>query len=57
MIYQIILINGKIIEFEADEHEYEDGTYTFILGGEAVAEFQRSNIAGYCRVEIDEDEI
>lgn len=57
MIYQIVLINGKIIEFEAEEYEYEDGTYSFFYDGEVITQFQRNNIAGFCKMEIDEDEI
>lgn len=57
MIYQIILINGKIIEFEAEEYEYEDGTYSFFYDGEVMAQFQRNNIAGFCKKEIADDEI
>ena len=56
MIYQIVLINGKIIEFEAEDYEYEEGTYTFYYDGEVIAQFQRNNIAGFYRLEI-EDEI
>ena len=55
MIYQIILINGKIIEFEADAYELEDGTYQFYRDGEIVGEFQKNNIAGFWSVN-EEDE-
>ena len=55
MIFQIVLINGKIIEFEADEWDFEDGTYTFLVGGEVMAQFQRNNIAGFSTFEIEND--
>ena len=56
MIYQVVLINGKIIEFLAEEYEYEDGTYTFYVGGEVMAQFQRNNIAGFSCFEVEDDE-
>ena len=56
MVYQIVLINGKIIEFLADEYEYENGEYTFYVGSEIVAQFQRNNIAGFYSLEIPDDE-
>ena len=55
-IFEIVFINGKIVAFEADEVEYEDGVYTFYFEGETVAEFKRDNIAGYVRAERKEDE-
>ena len=56
MVYQIVLINGKIIEFIAEEHELEDGTYTFYHDGDVVAQFQKNNIAGFSAFEIEMDE-
>ena len=53
---QIVLINGRVIEFEADEIEYEDGTYFFTLEGKTVAQFQKNNIAGFYKVYLDDEE-
>lgn len=47
LLYQIILINGREVEIEADEIEEEDGGYVFTEEGEVVAEFTKNNIAGY----------
>lgn len=57
MIYQIMFINGRAIEFAADDFEFEDGVYRFLIDGEVIAEFVRNNIAGFCSLEApDEDE-
>ena len=56
-LYQVVFINGRIVEFFADSHEFEDGIYTFYFEGDVVAEFKRDNIAGYvATVPGDEDE-
>lgn len=54
--YCITFVNGKILRFEADNVEFEDGVYTFYLEGDVVAEFKRDNIAGYIVVEDDDFE-
>lgn len=45
--YQIIMINGRIIEFEADSVEDDMGFLTFLEDGEVIGEFKKDNIAGY----------
>lgn len=56
MIYQIIFINGRAIEFTADEFEFEDGVYRFLIDGEVIAEFVRNNIAGFYSLEETDEE-
>lgn len=48
------MINAKILEFEADEVDCEEGIYKFYLEGEVIAEFKVDNIAGYFVSEIEE---
>ena len=55
-LYLVTFINGKMVEFNADEMECEDGVYTFWLDGEVVAQFKRDNIAGYIVVRYEDDE-
>lgn len=54
--YQIIMINGRIIEFDADAVEDNMGFITFYLEGEAIGEFKKDNIAGYLAVGTIEGE-
>ena len=54
MFYQIVMINGRGVAFEADEVGEDDGTYKFYLNEELVAEFEKKNIAGY--VALDDDD-
>lgn len=54
LLYRVVMINARILEFEADEVECEEGIYKFYCEGELVAEFKRDNIAGYFVSEIDE---
>ena len=53
MTYEIVLLTGKIIEFEADNCEEIDGGYVFYVDDEVVGEFDRRNIAGYIAVDSD----
>lgn len=56
MIFQIFFINGRYVEFDADEYYFENGTYYFLEGGEVVGEFQKTNIAGmHMYIYDDED--
>lgn len=54
--YQIIMINGRIIQFEADAVEDNMGFITFYLDGEEIGEFKKDNIAGYLAVGGFEEE-
>lgn len=56
MLYQIVMINARIVEFEADEVETNENAYIFTVGDEVVAEFERKNIAGYVSSEIESEE-
>ena len=53
-LYQILLINGKTAEFEADQVISDDERHTFMVDGEVVGEFERKNIAGYFETPIEE---
>ena len=49
--FQIIMTNGRIIEFAADEvQDYGDGFLRFLCEGEVIGEFKKDNIAGYIAV-------
>ena len=55
--FQIIMINGRIIEFAADEvQDYGDGFLRFLCEGEVIGEFKKDNIAGYIAVGEFEDD-
>ena len=55
--FQIIMINGRIIEFEADEvQDYGDGFLRFLYEGEVIGEFKKDNVAGYLAVRELEDD-
>ena len=56
LYYQVILINGKVVEFEADCVNDEDGYYKFELDGQIVSEFNKTNIAGYYLYEEPSEE-
>lgn len=53
LLYRVVMINARILEFKAEEVECEEGIYKFYLDGELVAEFKRDNIAGYFVSEIE----
>jgi hypothetical protein len=55
-MYQVITLNARIIEFEADRVEMEDGVYTFYEDDEVIGEFKRDNIAGYVLCACDDEE-
>ena len=50
------MINGRIIQFEADAVEDNMGFITFYLDGEEIGEFKKDNIAGYLAVGGFEEE-
>lgn len=56
MLYQIVMINARIVGFEADEVETNENAYIFTVGDEVVAEFERKNIAGYVANEIENED-
>lgn len=55
-LYQVVMINGKIVEFEADMVDSDEDKYRFWYDEKEVAEFERKNIAGYVEAEIEEDD-
>lgn len=55
--FQIIMINGRIIEFAADEvQDCGDGFLQFFYEGEVIGEFKKDNVAGYLAVRELEDD-
>lgn len=56
MIYVIVPLTGKMLEFNADEMEDEDGYYRFLIDDEIIAVFKKDNIAGYFVSEDYEDD-
>ena len=46
-LYQVVTINGRIVQFEAEMVESDEEKHQFWYDGEIVAEFERKNIAGY----------
>ena len=56
LLYNVVMINARVIAFEADEVAEEDGTYKFYLDEELIAEFEKKNIAGYFVAEIDDED-
>lgn len=55
-LYQVVTINGRIVQFEADMVESDEERHRFWYDTEVVAEFERKNIAGYIAAEIEEDD-
>ena len=55
LIYQIVTINGKIIEFEAESYEEEGNYVSFMIEGEKIAEINKQNIAGYYQAGEDDE--
>ena len=55
-LYQVVMINGRIVEFEADMVFSDEDKHRFCYEGKIVAEFERKNIAGYIAAEIEEDD-
>ena len=56
MLYAVVMINGKMVVFPADEVESTDEKYIFMIDGEVVGEFERKNIAGYFKEDIGDEE-
>ena len=55
-LYQVVMINGRVIEYEAERVESDDDRHVFYIGDEVVGEFERKNIAGYYQFEEEEEE-
>lgn len=55
-LYQVVMINGRIVEFEADMVFSDEDKHRFYYDEKIVAEFERKNIAGYVEAEIEEDD-
>lgn len=56
MLYAVLMINGKMVVFEADGVETTEEKYIFLADGEVRGEFERKNIAGYFVEEVVEDD-
>lgn len=56
LLFAVVMINGKMVVFEADEVETTEEKYIFIMGEETIGEFERKNIAGYFTAEVIEDD-
>lgn len=56
LLFAVVMINGKMVVFEAEEVETIEDRYVFTSDGEIVAEFERKNIAGYFKEEIIEED-
>lgn len=52
-LYQVVMINGKMVAFEAEEVESDSDKHVFYVDGEVVGEFERRNIAGYIAAEME----
>ena len=55
MTYEIIMINGRIVCFGADEVRDYGESYAFYVDDEIVGEFKKNNIAGYIQVRRYDD--
>lgn len=56
LLFAVVMINGKMVAFEADEVETTEEKYLFLSDGEIIGEFERKNIAGYFMEEVIEDD-
>ena len=56
MIYRVVMLNGRFMDFEAEEVCDEEETYKFYDDDEVVAEFSKKNIAGYVDLGEEEEE-
>lgn len=55
-LYQVVTINGRTIAFEADEVEVDSERYVFSEDGEVIGEFERKNVSGYFKDNIEDIE-
>lgn len=55
-LYQVMFYNGKGVRFYADGIIEIADKYAFLLNGDTIAEFNKTNIAGYQILGVNEDE-
>lgn len=56
LLFAVVMINGKVVAFEADEVASTEEKYIFLANGEAIGEFERRNVAGYFTERVEDDE-